>query len=291
MAIDQATRQRIQSDFPAFASLLDIPEVANLLGLAATEGWDIGKLQANLFNTRWWRTHTESQRNAQILYRTDRASYERNADQIRANIQSEANRLGARLTSAEVMMLSRLAYNSGWTAEEITRNIVSTGRRRPWGAGSIKRTGDEIIALSKAYGVPINRSWADTFASRIAFGEQTMDFVQQDFAERTIAKYKNNSQVVQGIQSGMTLLEVVEPTLNLIADELEMGSVQWDLNQGLAQKAINYKDVDSGQLRVMTDSEAQQLARQDRRWRDTGKGKALVTDVTNGVARFMGAKV
>lgn len=291
MAIDQATRQRIQSDYPAFAALLDIPDVANILAQAATEGWDIGKLQANLYATSWWRSHTEAQRNAQILYRTDKASYERNANQIRANIQAEAGRLGARLTSAEILMLSRQAYNGGWSPEEITRNIVTTGRRRAWGAGQIKRDGDEIIALSKAYGIPVSRTWADTFASRIAWGEKTMETIQSDFAERTIAKYKSNSQIVKGIQGGMTLKEVIEPTLNLFAEELEMSNPQWDLNTGDAAKMINYKDVDTGELRVMTDAEAQQFARSDRRWRDTNRSKAMVTDVTNGIARFMGAKV
>lgn len=291
MAIDQATRERIQSDFPAFAALLDIPDVANLLIRAAKEGWDIGKLQANLYASNWWKSHTEEQRNAQILYRTDRRSYERNADRIRANIQTEANRLGARLTANEVMMLSRLAYNGGWTPEEITRNIVATGRRRPWGAGQIKRNADEIIALAGQYGVPVSRSWADSFASRIAFGEQTMETVQSDFAERTIAKYKDNSQIVQGIKNGQTLREVMEPTLNLFAEELELGNPQWNLNTGEAQKMINYQDVDSGKLRVMTDAEVTQFARSDRRWRDTNRGKSMVTDLTNGIARFMGAKV
>ena len=35
MALDQATLDRIRSDYPAFASLLDIPDVANVLTRAA----------------------------------------------------------------------------------------------------------------------------------------------------------------------------------------------------------------------------------------------------------------
>ena len=100
MAIDAATRDRIISDYPAFASLLDIPDIANLLSRAATEGWDIGKLQANLFATGWWRTHNEAQRNAAILYRTDRASYTRQVGGIAANMRSEINRLGMNITHA-----------------------------------------------------------------------------------------------------------------------------------------------------------------------------------------------
>lgn len=289
--MDQATRDRIRSDYPAFASLLDIPEIANLLGKAATEGWDIGKLQANLYATKWWRTHSESARNAAILYRTDPRSYNRQANALRQTILSEAQRLGARLSSAETLFLSRWATNEGASPEEITRAIIGVGRRRSWHGGIITRTGDEIVALSKAYGVPVTKAWADSFGARIAMGEQTMDTVQADFQSRTLAKYASNKQVVEGIKNGQTLLEVVEPTLNLVAQELEMGSVQWDLNEGMAQKVINYKDVDSNEFRIMNDSEAVQLARSDRRWRDTNRSKAMVTETTNAIARFMGQKV
>jgi len=292
MALDQATIDRIRSDFPAFASLLDIPDVANVLGRAVKEGWDVGKLQANLYATTWWKTNSESQRNAAILQRTDPKSYNRQADAIRQNIQFEAGRLGASLTEAETMMLSRLAMNGGWSADEITRQVVAVARRRPYGAGQIKATGDDIMAMSKAYGVGVGRTWVDTNASRIASGEKTMDWMKDYFVQTALARYGNNARVKQGLQAGHTLADIMEPTLSLVSKELELGSgAQWDLNSGIAQKVVNYKDVDTGEIRPMTDSEALQFARSDRRWRDTNGAKGLVTDASNAIARFMGQKV
>lgn len=291
MALDQATIDRIRSDFPAFASLLDIPDVANVLGRAVKEGWDIGKLQANLYATGWWKSNTESSRNAAILQRTDPASYNRQANAIRANIMSEAGRLGARLTEAETLFLSRAAMNGGWSADEITRNIIATGRRRPYGAGQIKATGDDIMAMSKAYGVGVSRTWVDSAASRIAYGEKTMDWMKDYFVQTALARYGTNAQVKQGLNAGHTLADIMEPTLSLVAKELEMPTTQWDLTQGMAQKIVNYKDVDTGEIRPMTDSEAIQFARSDRRWRDTNGAKSLVTDASNAIARFMGQKV
>lgn len=292
MALDQATIQRIQSEFPAFASLLSIPDVAGILARAVTEGWDVGKLQANLYATDWWKRNTESQRNAAILQRTDPASYNRQANAIRANIMSEAGRLGARLTESETLMLSRLAMNSGWSADEITRQIVAVGRRRSFGAGSIRQIADDIMALSKAYGIGISQTWADSNASRIAYGEKTMDWMKDYFTRTAEARYGQNAAVKQGLAAGHTLADIMEPTLSLVAKELELGSgAQWDLTKGMAQKIINYKDVDTGQIRPMTDSEAVQFARSDRRWRDTNGAKSMVTQTTNAIARFMGEKV
>lgn len=292
MALDQATRERIQSDFPAFASLLDIPDVANVLIRASQEGWDIGKLQANLYATRWWRTTTESQRNAAILYRTDRASYERNADQIRANIQAEATRLGSRLTSAEIMMLSRQAYNNGWTPEEITRQIVNVGRRRSGSEqGSISRDMDLIRSMSRNYGIGVSTKWVKHNAEQIAMGNLTMDGLQSWFNDHARLRFKDNELIQRGLQQGKTVMEIVEPTLNLVGEELEMSTVEWDLTSGMGQKILNYKDVDTGQMRPMTDAEAIQMARSDRRWRDTNRGKTMTTDLTNAIARKMGATV
>jgi hypothetical protein len=291
MAISAELRARIQSDFPAFASLLDIPDVANLLVKAAEQGWDIGKLQANLYATSWWKHNTESQRNAQILYRTDRASYEREADKIRRTIQIEAMRIGSRLTSAEIMMLSRRAFNEGWLPEEITRQIVTVGARRETGVGQISRDMDLLRAMSRNYGIGVSTEWVKHNARRIAMGELNMDGLQSWFNDHARVRFKDNELIQRGLQEGRTVMEIVEPTLNLVADELELGAVGWDLNQGIAQKVLNYKDVDTGQMRPMTDAEAVQLARSDRRWRDTNKGKAMTTDLTNAISRKMGVAV
>lgn len=292
MALDQATRERIQSEFPAFASLLDIPDVANVLVKAAQEGWDIGKLQANLYATRWWKTTSESQRNAAILYRTDRASYERNADQIRRNIQAEASRLGSRLTAAEIMMLSRRAYNEGWSPEEITRQVVTIGKRRSGSdAGQISRDMDLIRAMSRNYGVGVSTQWVRHNAQRVAMGDMTMDGLQSWFNDHARVRFADNTLIQRGLQEGKTVMEIVEPTLNLVAEELEMSTVEWDLTQGIGQKVLNYKDVDTGQMRPMTDAEAVQMARSDRRWRDTNRGKTMATDLTNAISRKMGVAV
>lgn len=291
MALDRATIERIQSEFPAFASLLSIPDVAGILIRAVEEGWDVGKLQANLYATKWWKQNSESQRNAAILQRTDPASYNRQVDVIRANILSQANRLGAGLSTAEILFLSRRAFNEGWSTEEITRQIVTVGRRRGFGVGEIRKTSEDIIALSKAYGINVSKRWADNYATRIAYGEKNMDAMQSYFHETALARYSDNLLVKRGLQAGHTLADIMEPTLSLVAHELELGAgAQWDLTAGLAAKVINYKDPDTGQIRPMTDSEAMQLARSDRRWRDTNGAKSLATQATNAIARFMGSK-
>lgn len=291
MALDRATIERIQSDFPAFASLLAIPDIANILARAVEEGWDAGKLQANVYATSWWKRNTESQRNAAILKATDPASYNRQADQIRANIQSEANRLGTALSSAEALFLSRRAFNEGWTTEEITRQIVATGRKHGFGAGTVRKTSQDIVALSKAYGINVSKQWADNYATRIAFGEKTMDTMQSYFQDAALARYGDNLLVKRGLEQGHTLADIMEPTLSLVAHELELGAgAQFDLTTGIGAAVINYRDADTGQLRPMTDSEALQYARSDRRWRDTNGAKSLATEASNAIARYMGQK-
>lgn len=293
MAISAETRRRIQSEFPAFASLLGIPDVANVLGRAIDEGWDIGKLQANLYATGWWKRNTESQRNAYILLKSDPASYKREVKNIRGAMYSEARRLGTRLSAAELHWLSTQAFNEGWSAEQITRKLIGVGGKRDAaGGGTIRQQASQIVALGKAYGQVVTGKNALTAARRIAVGDKTVEGYKNQFHERALWKYaaQGNEMIVSGLKQGFTLAEVMNPTLSLVAEELELNPDTFDLNSGLAHKLINFRDPETNQYRIPTDSEAIQFARSQGQWRDTGRAKSLVTEAVNGIAQYMGAK-
>jgi hypothetical protein len=292
VAISAETRSRIQSEFPAFASLLGIPDVANVLGRAIDEGWDIGKLQANLYATGWWKRNSEAQRNAYILLKTDPGSYRRNVQQIRTAMTSEARRLGIRASFAELTWLSTQGYNEGWSTEEITRRLIQVGGKRDAAGGSIRANASQIYAMAQAYGITISGKNALSAAKSVAMGDKTLDGLKNSFHERALWKYaaQGNEMIVNGLKQGMTLAEVMDPTLSLVAEELELNPDSFNLGSGLAKQLINFRDPETKQYRMPTDSEAIQFARSQGQWRDTGRAKSLVTEATNGIAQYMGAK-
>lgn len=292
--MDQATIDRIRTDYPAFASLLDIPDVANLLNQAAVEGWDIGKLQANVYASNWWTTHSESQRNAQILQRTDPGGYGRQVDVKASDIYNEAQRLGWTLSWADALWLGTRALNEGWGPSEITGQIVLHWRNSgaPMGIGQIAANTRAIQAMGEQYGVSIAETQATKFAADVAAGLQTLDGVKQYFFNQAYFKatVEGNEQIAQGLQAGYTVWDIVQPTLGLMAEELEIPVNTLSLTKGIGQQMLNYRDPDTNQLRTMTQSEATQLARSQPEWRKTNRAGAIVSEGINAISQAMGVK-
>lgn len=292
MAIDAALRQRIAEDFPAFRWLLDVPEVGDLLGKAATEGWDITKLQAQLYATRWWRTTTETQRQAQTLRATDPASYQEKLAQQRNLIYQEASRLGVRLHPNEVKWLQVLATDNAWSTAQITKavaEIVSSKPQRLAG-GELAASIKDVNALVKSYAYGVTEKTKRDWAVKIASGSMTIDGIRSMLADGAKRRYGDNAALVSAIDQGMTVDEYMAPTAALIAQELELNADAIDWLNPTYNKVLRFTDPSSGTMRTMTDGEAVQWARSQGRWRDTGGGKELASQLVDGLTRKMGAR-
>lgn len=292
MAVSKELRRRIAEEYPAFAWLLNIPDVGNLLGTAANEGWDITKLKARLYATPWWKHNSESARQWFTLSATDPASARQEIGVTERAMRREANRLGVKLTANEFRLLTVASKTQGWNAEDITANVLKVGARRGFRSGQVRVLAGELQALGKQYGVPVSSKWTFSQAQRIASGSQTLDGLTNYFRERAMwkAATEGNEQIVRGLEKGMTLWEVMEPTLGRVAEELEVDVDAFDLTEGWGHHLLNYRDKDSGKIRMMTDSEAVQWARSQRQWRDTDRARSMTAELADGITRKMGAR-
>lgn len=287
-------RDRIARDYPAFASLIDLPDVGGVLERAATEGWDIGTLQANLYATPWWKTQSETQRNAAILYATDPQSYNRQLEQKYTDMATEARRLGYQIDDGTLRWNATRALNEGWSAQEITNTLISAWATSgsPMHPGQMAATTNQMVAFAEAYGVAIPVEMARNLAVQIAKGEQTVDGAKQYFFNTALwnAASQGNEQIKQGLEAGFTVRDILQPTLGLVAQELEIPAETLSLTEGLGQQLYNYRDPDTNTYRVMTQSEATQLARSQTEWKKTNRAESVVAEATNAISQFMGVK-
>src|SRR5690348_3772981 len=96
-----ATTQEIIDRFPAFATMLQIPEVAALLQMASTENWSSAYFQQQLWNTNWWKQSPESARTWQARQLVDPATAGQQQAQMGTMVGSTATSLGVHLTGPE----------------------------------------------------------------------------------------------------------------------------------------------------------------------------------------------
>lgn len=289
--MDAATRRKIETSYPAFAWLLDVPEVGDLLGRAAVEGWDITRLQAQLYATSWWKRTSQTQRNWSTLIATDPAEARRQRAQRQSEVDAEVARLGVRLTANEKRFLVEVSLGQGFDQAQITRNILKIGKTRlASSGGEVRRNLQQIDALAKNMAFPVSHTTAGRWAYDIAAGAQTLDGLQAHMTEWAKDKYAKNTQVVRGLERGLTMWDIVQPTLGRVAEELGMSIDAFDLTKGRGAKLINYQDPKTGELRLMNDTEATGFARSQREWRDTNNGKSLASQLVEGMTKKFGRR-
>lgn len=288
--MDAALRQKIITEYPAFAHLVDNEEIANLLTLASAQGWDITKLQANLYGTNWWKHNTESQRQWDTLVATDKQSAQEQRNQKWTAIKLEAGRLGVKLSEQQVIQISEGALRNGWSDDQVRGLILSKAKAGQFVAGSVRATAQEIRALGKQYALPLASSQVWNWATRIAAGSFDMDGLRSQLVTYSQNRFAKNAGILRALEKGQTVEDFMAPVIGRVAEELGMNADGFDLTTGWGKQLVNHKDSETGEFRIMNDTEAIQWARSQNRWRDTGNARTLATQLSDGITQKMGRR-
>lgn len=288
---DPALEQKVREEYPAFAWLLGIPEVGGLLEQAASEGWDATRLQAQLYATYWWQHHSETQRQMTTLWATDPAQADQLFKQRHNEIAAEIRRLGANLTYDEELWITSMSLDHGATALQITQTILQISRQHGvYNFGQVRKTTEDILALTKSYGVPISGGTILDWAYRVNSDTMTLEGIKADMTERAKEKYANNVGIKAGLERGLTVWDIMQPVMGRVSEELGVNPDTLDLTTGMGAQLVNYQDPNTGELRVMNDTEATRFARSQSQWRDTNNGRSLASQLVDGITQRMGRR-
>lgn len=293
MAIDPAVRARIRKDYPAFAYLLDIPEVGNLLAKATTEGWDTTRLQSQLYATRWWKTHSQTARNWDTLVATDVAEAKRQRAIRISEVSNEVRRLGIKLKQWDIVGIAEGSLRGGWDPTRITQRIVEMGKGRPLeAAGDIRATMQSLRALGTQYAVSLSNPTLQNWAMAMAKGRLTEDGIRANIvniAKDRLDPHRQNDELRQALDQGLTVRDTYAGVIEAVAGELEMDPSRVDLTNHFYGALLDFTD-EKGTQRPMTQSEAVRWARGQNAWQQTGKAKESYAGLANAMATKWGLK-
>lgn len=293
MALDQATKDRIRRDYPSFSYLLDIPEIANLLAKATTEGWDTTRLQSQLYATRWWKTHSQSAREWDTLVATDPGEVARQRAIRRDEVATEVRRLGVKLKAWDIALIAEDSLRGGWDPTRITQRIVSVGRGRGLEAsGDIRATMQDLRALGKQYAVNISDADLQNWAYAMAMGRLTEDGIRANIVNiaKTRLDPKGENKVLrQALDAGLTVRDAYQGVIQTVAGELEIDPSRVDLTNGFYGQLLDFQD-DKGVQRPMTQTESIQWARKQSAWQKTGRAKETYSGLANAMTAKFGLR-
>ena len=253
---------QITSEFPAFAPLLQIPEIADLLIKASTPGaqWSPQKLQAEIQGTNWWKTNSDSAKAWQVTKLVNPSTAAQSQAASAAGILSLAGQEGIVLTPEQVANLAGQANEHAWTADQLQQQIGAQAQFGKVKAGTIQSTANTLGGIAQSYGVPLSSQTAFAWAQKIAEGTATQEGFQayaQDQAKLhfpTLAKH---------IDQGMTVKQLADPYLQIAAQTLGVDPNAIDISQPKWAAALQHRDATGNIVGPMTTLDWQRKIMED----------------------------
>lgn len=285
--------ENIREQYPTLSFLVDHPEIGPLLRDAVdpNKGFSPQTFQAKLYQTNWWKSQSNTQREWLIKSQTDPGSANAERKTGWNELDAMAKRMGVSLTPAQVKWLTETALANGQSLDsvEVKRGIMKLWRGTDYGKGQVGVDAQSIRALAQSeYFRPMSSNEAHELARRVATGDDTLESIKTRLQSQAAERFPH---LRQRISEGLTPAQIVEPYRQIVAEELEYGDIsevnvmtdpKWRRLLGIRQS--------DGKMRMMTESEVMLAARQQPRWWSTSRGKEADAGMASTLMNVFGAR-
>jgi hypothetical protein len=249
----------------SYAFFKSQPELMKLLDGAVAEQWSPEKFQAHVKNSKWWKTNSETVRQAQLLQKTDPATYKANMEAARVAARQMAVKTGAILSDKNVEKLAKNMVWYGWQDAQVSnflgQYIDFTDKQTLGGmAGAAAKAIKE-----EAYknGVAVTEQSVKNNAAYIVRGLTTMEKVQASMREQSAGLYP---AFADQIKAGASIQDLAQPYVQIVAQELGLPETDVNVYTPKVKAALGRVDA-KGQPQAMGLDEFTQLVRNDPKWR------------------------
>jgi len=285
--------EMVQQNYPSLAWLVNDPEIGPLLLQAVdpNTGFDANTFQSKLQETNWFRSRSRQERENEILAHTDPATLQAEQYGYHAELRALANEFGASLNDAQVTWLTAVGLNGGYAANSaIMRDSIAAlvdPRQAALGFGSAGEAKHAVESLARGqWFANVNGLNLGQWGTSIVAGRDSLESVNARYASEAWNMYPHLREQITG---GQTLADIVNPYRQIIAEELEMGSVeQVDMNNPEWRQLLQWRDPASGEIRLPTASEVQTMARSRPQWWNTSNGREADASSTRGLLEVFG---
>lgn len=260
--------------YPAYAYLLAIPEVRDLLIQAVTPGTEFSPdaFAAALYATNWWRSTQASVREWDARIGQDPASAAGDVRGRVAEIRDIAGQAGLALSTqqAEQFAEQTLRFGISTSSAEFRDGLAllipgfdQAGGQAPAGQFGVYYA--QVKKLARDYLMPLSDRDAWSLAKQAFSGDLSLDGLAVTWAQQASGR---NPALQAAIESGLTPAQWLSPLRNAVAAELEVSADDVDPMDPQWSALLGVDDGKGG-TRAMTFSEAQTFARKRPEWQKT----------------------
>lgn len=270
----------------SYAFFKSQPELMKLLNSAVSDQWTADRFTAELKNTNWWKDNSSTARQAQVLAKTDPATYKANIAAAQADARDRAVQAGAILTDKQVNQLATNIVSYGWDENQINNFLGQyVGFRKDHTLGGQAGAAyDQITKYAYDQGVQVTDQAAKNSAAYLVRGLATMQEVQDAIRQQAVSTYPGWSEQ---LQAGATMRDIAQPYIQMTAQELELPESDISVWHPKVRAALNQAD-SKGQPSPMSLTDYQAALRADPAWRQTQGAQDQVMQVGRQVLQSLG---
>ena len=275
----------------ALAFMNSNPELKRLFNQAVAQTWTPDKFVAQLRNTKWFKNHSASVRNAILQESSDPATFPASLDQMASTVRDTYGSMfgEAGMNEKQMDRWARLAVRMGWSQAELVDRISSSidyekMLKRDSLGGSAAEVKTQLDSLSQNYGVKLGDQWKSRQLARIMSGDDTIAGVQQRVQEMAMREYKAFADRIAG---GETVTEIADPYVNRMSELLELNPNSVGVDDEMIQRALK-QVTPEGKPASMDLWSFEKEVRKDNRWQYTKNARQEVANVTGDLMRSFG---
>lgn len=276
--LDDDLVKLVLEQYPQYAYLLAIPEVAQLLieAVDPQRPFSPQEFTARLQATDWWKQNAGSVREWDALVAMDPASANAAIRGRMSEIRDIVEGLGFTLTDNQLYEYATqtLRFNIPLSSSEFRDSLALVIPDMPGTAatgGTFGATVLQIKQLAREYLMPLTEQEAWRMAEQVTLGTLNLDGLRATWAEEAS---RRSPAMAQAIASGLTPMQFFGPTRSIVANELEVDPTTIDLMDPRWSQILGIPG-DDGTPRPMTQWEALQYARSQPEWRGTRTANEL----------------
>lgn len=262
------------------------PELKKLLARATENNYDAARFVAELQNTKWFRTTSESMRKYTALEKSDPATLKNQLDAAAAHIMNMGSQMGSAVPPSQVNSLAKQALQLGWSEDQLRRVMsgmvkASSEGRYGGSAGAAQTQFREIV---KDYGINVSDATMGNWVKAAALGTLDAAGVRNQVQYMAASKYAG---LKDRIMAGETVKQIADPYIQSYGKLLEVNPENISLDDPLLQRALTSKD-QKGKPSTQTVWEFENTLRNDSRWSKTKNAQDLMSNTANEILKTFG---
>ncbi|MEW1959769.1 hypothetical protein [Kineococcus sp. NPDC059986] len=272
----------------AQAVLQSDPELQNLFSQAVGETWDPAKFSAKVRETNWYKTHSESWRQNEVLKLTDPTTYASKQEQAKTSFYAMAAQMGADISGGQADGLAQQAFQLGWSEQQV-RNALTQfiTMSSPNFGGVAGAAAEQLREYAGQMGVRMDDGSIQNWARMEAQAGGTGGGIQmgkQFILQNAVSAFP---PLAQRLQAGETVDQIISPYKQSMGNILELSPDSLDAFDPTIRGAILNKNKD-GSPGTQSLWEFEQGLRKDARWTKTQNAQNSVMSTARKVLTDFG---